>query len=399
MAPLFAASSDRSWWLYRQFKWLRVAGLFYIMENMSKAPPNARKWHETLTLGVNMIYMLNGLIYRPAEGQRETELAEVCTLHVLDDEEDEPVPIGDRQGLYLLSAVREDYGVYRMPVGVTLAGPTLARSYGMDSVEDLEYAFTPALRPPPRRRAHHTRIQNRSTTTQSVAVLRDADEVPAAQPFQLEEQGLIFLRGAQMAGSDAEDAGPDEDGPTGLNQRVADMWAQFAMDIFSKAPNKRRVADRSYLIMDFEERRLVTAEVFERKVLPFTSVFLRHADETMWENAFTNYFPPKGHQRAAASQNFGSVRYMKMWSTLRDGMTKEGTEVVRRGLRSRFNKFKWIPYASDRIWATTVQRGPSWTQLPDGTGTPAPNLYLNPRNRRVVFSLAEIIEEEGSEED
>jgi hypothetical protein len=81
--------------LYRAFSILRAS------------PSPSRVLPSSLTLGAILIYMLNALNYRPAEGHREKELTETCCWNAPDpnsqiedsDEEVNREPIMLRYGL------------------------------------------------------------------------------------------------------------------------------------------------------------------------------------------------------------------------------------------------------------------------------------------------------------
>ncbi|EED77067.1 predicted protein [Postia placenta Mad-698-R] len=91
-----------------------------------------------------------------------------------------------------------------------------------------------------------------------------------------------------------------------------------------------------------------------------------------------------GHARF---ENFGSVLYRSEWSVIVSQLGVDSRTTVRRELKRKFDDFIWIPYASDRIWATTPQRGKIWRQLPEGPRVCAPHLYVNPRFAHKHFTL------------
>ncbi|KAH9926071.1 hypothetical protein B0H21DRAFT_700840 [Amylocystis lapponica] len=136
--------------------------------------------------------------------------------------------------------------------------------------------------------------------------------------------------------------------------------------------------------------------------LPLTTACYRIADEVGWRKAFNNYFPEAPGTRETNTQNFGSVTYLKEWTVLARKVDKPSLTIIRKELRSKFDDLVWIPYASDRIWSTTAQKGKVWRYLPPGLPSPAPNLYINPKFGRAKLTLrdrAEVEEQGGSEDD
>ncbi|EED78923.1 predicted protein [Postia placenta Mad-698-R] len=119
----------------------------------------------------------------------------------------------------------------------------------------------------------------------------------------------------------------------------------------------------------------------------------------MWGKAFDNYFPADPTARTGPTQNFGSVLYRSEWSVIVSQLGVDSRTTVRRELKRKFDDFIWIPYASDRIWATTPQRGKIWRQLPEGPRVCAPHLYVNPRFAHKHFTLRAASNEIGEDSD
>ncbi|EED80781.1 predicted protein [Postia placenta Mad-698-R] len=133
--------------------------------------------------------------------------------------------------------------------------------------------------------------------------------------------------------------------------------------------------------------------------LPFTHACYRVVDNAMWGKAFDNYFPVDPTARTGPTQNFGSVLYRSEWSVIVSQLGVDSRTTVRRELKRKFDDFIWIPYASDRIWATTPQRGKIWRQLPEGPRVCAPHLYVNPRFAHKHFTLRAASNEIGEDSD
>lgn len=386
--------------ILRHFKFLRMAALNYVIENLDAASFTSRCWLESLALGANAVYMINALIYRPSSQRLETILRDASSQRVM-SADGVVTPIGAARGLYFLADVVFDKDVYRLPRLSGMSPETISQMYGCQMLLEVELFFAPVQQPRPQRRANVHRIQNRFTMSTQAAVIRDVDEV-AAVDFHLAERGAIIRPQLAMQGPDIVSDNDDDDNAPALNSldvRVSTMWAQFTLDIIRKAPNKKDVSDPSYLLLTHEERRLASDDVFKTTALPFTHACYRVVDNAMWGKAFDNYFPVDPTARTGPTQNFGSVLYRSEWSVIVSQLGVDSRTTVRRELKRKFDDFIWIPYASDRIWATTPQRGKIWRQLPEGPRVCAPHLYVNPRFAHKHFTLRAASNEIGEDSD
>ncbi len=108
--------------------------------------------HSSLTLGAILIYMLNALSFRPAEGHRETDLTETCCWNlypddmkltiVESDEDEDPVPVMLDYGIYFISGVFLQEGTsLRMGAGDTVSMDSIRRLYNVQNDQDLNIAF------------------------------------------------------------------------------------------------------------------------------------------------------------------------------------------------------------------------------------------------------------------
>jgi hypothetical protein len=97
----------------RLYKYYRLSALLYVVKNLQDADTPTRLDTSSLTLGAIAIYMLNALIYRPAEGRAETALLEAACQHML-DENGSTYPSMYARGTYFLSDVIVG-GTYNLP--------------------------------------------------------------------------------------------------------------------------------------------------------------------------------------------------------------------------------------------------------------------------------------------
>ena len=92
-----------------------MGAIYNALTLIKNTPSTYRVMHSSLTLGAILIYMLNALNFRPAEGQRETDLTETCCWNlypddmdsdvVESDDEEDPIPVLLDYGLYFISGV------------------------------------------------------------------------------------------------------------------------------------------------------------------------------------------------------------------------------------------------------------------------------------------------------
>jgi hypothetical protein len=129
-----------------------MGALYKALTLIKDTPSLYRVMHSSLTLGAILIYMLNALSYRPAEGQRETDLTQTCCWNVYpddmdpdiveSDEDEDPVSVMLDYGLYFISGVFLQEGIaLRMGAGDTVSMDSIMHLYDVRNDQELTIAF------------------------------------------------------------------------------------------------------------------------------------------------------------------------------------------------------------------------------------------------------------------
>ena len=353
--------------------------------------------HSSLTLGAILIYMLNALSYRPAEGQRETDLTHTCCWNVYEDdtdsdivdsdEDEDPIPALLRCGLYFISGVRiQDGGALRMGGGDTVSRESILRLYNIRDDRDLTVAFcVKTWQHDPS--AKNTRTQNRRRVPVDVRLVASREEL-VAQDTPLADLGIVATVPHREAGPDIvalrEDPMDEDEGgrQESVDDLLARIWRQFPYDLLDNAPNHRCSQQGSHLILSKKDRAEATIEVFRNTNLCrlFSRVVVKIVTPEKWEGLeFKRYFPAKGFIAPAKFQNFTRLRYFQEWNALMADLSADNARVVRQSAWNTFNTFKWLPLTdADRLWNTKkVKPGPEWVHLPHDDNKPVVRIGLN----------------------
>ncbi|PCH43990.1 hypothetical protein WOLCODRAFT_154044 [Wolfiporia cocos MD-104 SS10] len=106
---------------------MQLVEMHYVLYNIQATPGEHRLWYSSLALGAVMIYMLNTLMYPSGNFPQELKLTAKVTCWIYpgaecfngngsdnsyipsEDELDEPCMTGDRQGIYFIGGIVEDY--------------------------------------------------------------------------------------------------------------------------------------------------------------------------------------------------------------------------------------------------------------------------------------------------
>ena len=382
----------------RHFKYFRIGAIYQALFLLNKSPAPYRVMHSSLTLGAVLIYMLNALNYRPAEGQRETELAETCCWNrylddtdsdIVDSDEDhDPVPVMLDYGLYFLSGVYLQAGTaLRMGAGDSVSMDCITSLYKVRNDQDLKIAFhmktwngNPQLR-------NKNRTQNRRKVPVDVRLVATREELVAFDT-PLSDLGIKALILPQEAGPDIvprhEDHMDEEEdnAPENIDSTLTRIWRQFPYDLFENAPNHRSNRQGSHLLLSEEQRREATIEVFRDIDLSqlFSRVLVKIVTPGNWEALqFKRYFPPKGFDPPTRLQNFPRMRYFQEWNTLMDSLSSRDVKVVRDSFWETFKTFKWLPLTdTDRVWNTKKVKGTNeCIHLPYDDHKPVVRIGLN----------------------
>ncbi|PCH39222.1 hypothetical protein WOLCODRAFT_158763 [Wolfiporia cocos MD-104 SS10] len=111
-------------------------------------------------------------------------------------------------------------------------------------------------------------------------------------------------------------------------------------DIVGQSPNRRGQSNPSYVTLSKHEWWHVKVKHFQTFALPFTHVVWKVMQRAMdWKNrVFKRFFPPKGYQVPANSQNWRSCLYLQRYQQLMTWLEPgHGAERIWMALRERFN--------------------------------------------------------------
>jgi hypothetical protein len=399
-----------------------MGALYHALNMLNKSPSTHRVLPSSLTLGAILIYMLNALNYRPAEGQRETELTQTCCWNAYkdsvivvdsDDQDADPVPVMLVYGLYFISGVtRQDDATLRMGGANTVSSECIERLYNVRRDRDLNVAFR--IKASNSQRAN-PRTENRRKDPVDVRLVAEQGEL-VAQDTPLADLGITLKPLPRAHGADirAFFRNQVDDGEGRQEERIDDVvariWRQFPYDLFENAPNHRHIDQGSYLLLSVQQRQESTFKVFQTTDLRklFSRVVVKIVSPDKWqETEFRRYFPDKGFVAPKRLQNFPRMLYFQEWNTLMQNLTSEEAKLIRLTFWERFKTFKWLPLTeSDRLWTTKlVKMTPhaEWIHLPQNDQKPVVRIGLNGElvknvDRIRLFKKPEIVVEVDSDE-
>jgi hypothetical protein len=396
-----------------------MAGLYAALTLMKNSPSAYRVMHSSLTLGAILIYMLNALNYRPAEGQRETDLTQTCCWNIYpddmdsdiveSDEDENPTPVMLDYGLYFISGVFLQEGkALRMGRGNTVTMDSIMRLYEVQTDEDLNIAFCLTLQAKPSRRSK--RIQNSQNAPVDVhPVASGAGLVAPDTPLMetsieattLPQEAGPDIVALQMDPTDQDEGGQEES----IDDVVTRIWRQFPYNIFENAPMHRSSnQEGSHLLLSVKDQKEATIEVFQDTDLSrlFSRVVVKIVRPDKWEGLqFKRYFPPKGYSPPTRLQNFHSMQYFQEWNALMKGLSTEKAQSVRGSVWTTFKTFKWLPLTdTDRLWNTKkVKATREWTHLPYDDNKPVVQIGLQGTLVQDVQSVQLFVESSDDMED
>lgn len=402
----------------RDFKFCRAAAIKHIIKEMAAEPPQSRALIHSLRLGAAMIYMLNGLNSRPSEKSPFLSLASACAMWIpeghgpTDEElqhqevdEDEMVPIDKNQGFYVVADIVRDRDTewLRLPRNNRMELMQLLQLYRASAMSQIETTM-----------GHNGALASRrAVNTTRTAVLKHELTPPiqfvnaaAITPLDLKlaDCGIVVKRSFTLTGRDVGPEGADDEDDldflgagTDLDAYVDRMWAQFAFDLIQLSPNIKDRTLNSYVTLSPEQRREVTAKLFQQFKLPFVSALYRSVDRKGWSLHFDSLFPPMAKETTAAFQAIAKSRYFLHWQKLRSQLSPEHFARLRGKLEPVFNQLWWLPYTqSDRVWDTRKPaKEDGWTRLrpelspEDPLWDKAVRIVLNGPTRRAITLSSE----------
>lgn len=177
---------------------------------------------------------------------------------------------------------------------------------------------------------------------------------PAEPIFQLREQGARIPRRPRDRGSDIEEEDDREE--TDANSVASNLWHQFCQDVTTVSPNQQDASKTPYTRLTQGERTVVTENTYKNPTLSdyFYDCQWKYASPLEWSNNF-GYFFPERHQppRNNKCQNYFRTNYFPEWEELKQRVDHNTYRLIRRALKSRFDKLYWMPSATkERIWWT-----------------------------------------------
>ena len=383
----------------RHFKYFRIGAIYSALTLLNKTPPSYRVMHSSLTVGAILIYMLNALNYRPAEGRRETELTQTCCWNlypddtdsdVVDSDEDEdPVPVMLDFGLYFISGVhlRKEKAL-QMGRGDTVSMDSIASLYKVHNDLDLQIAFNPKTSHAHPDRRNRNRVQNHREIPADLHLVASNEELMAQDTLHpnlgtrahIEHQEEALDIQVRLEDHMDEDETVQEES---VNDVISRIWWRFPYDLFENAPDCRSNQQGSHLLLSEQQRSEATIEVFRDTDLSalFSRVVVKKVGAHNWENLeFKRYFPEKGYRPPTRLQNFPRMRYFQEWNTLMDTLSQDNADIVRASVWKIFQTFKWLPLTdADRVWNTRRVKKPAkeWIHLPHDDNKPVVQIALN----------------------
>ncbi|EKM48058.1 uncharacterized protein PHACADRAFT_203310 [Phanerochaete carnosa HHB-10118-sp] len=224
------------WWMFRYW---RLAALRYVFLSLEKAKPELRAMGPVLGLGAISVWIKNSLIFRPGEQRWDKAIVPPAAYWDAEDEEnlaeDDEVqnlvaegqmgPAIEERGLYFVSAVEYDYGIYSLPPARGLDARTYAMIYNCNSFTELELLFMASAvkkaRKEPTALPRCTKLRRR-IPPRARSPDRDID-------FGLGEAGVRVRRLPGVVGAvDVLDGG--------LDGEVNAIWQDFLRDIAAVIP-------------------------------------------------------------------------------------------------------------------------------------------------------------------
>lgn len=319
-----------------------------------------------MTLGAIIIYQLNALIYRPAEGTSENALLSATSGHISAEGIDGITttrPLMYAKGIFFLSDIHLD-GTYRLPSKRVADEKALLTLYRRDFWEEMEEEFV--VNQTPKTRAKRKR-------TQQTNVSSDDDEEDSSVEGEMFEVEVVVPGDAGGLG-DLPTAEHEIRVPSaeGLKRKVNRVTNQFSQDVFKHAPVPSKSGEKGWLVDSFD---VDGANAGSFKEMSFYQVLsscrYRFVGGTAWETViFPSYFPEQADCKLALPrQHFSQAVYYQIWLKLMCKATEEDANTLKKTALQWFKTLKWLPYPeADRMWQTKTGTPKVWI----GIGLTAP---------------------------
>lgn len=408
-------SDDTDFCPHRNFKFLRLSALNYILQNLKIAPVNARIWPESLALGAFVVHSINALHQRPDDYQMHRNLLDVVTYHVRPDnpngDETQTRGVGYEQGLFFAADMATQDKVWRLirtARFVNMDIGEIPRLYGFATIGALERGFG-HYDIKTKGKVHPNRVSNRRAQTDAVELLRP--EVTAEEQipeFNLHASGVQVTPRLAIEGNDIDIEVTLGDNDTcNVDVIMTSIWRQAPIDIFKTSPNRKRASEPPHTLLSSDQRDAATWSVFQSMDMTdvFGRAYIYQLNPASWAQMCDYYFPPKSAQDLhARAQNWTSMTYLSRWKDLMQRVNPGDAAIIRKEVLRLFSTMKWMPHAkAERLWETKKAKSGKFTYYPEGSQLePAPHIAVNHglvRGEAIVIGAHVTEEDEEDEED
>lgn len=372
--------------------------------------------------------MLNAMMSRPHQWSAERHLAEVAVMRVPRDcnvaepgaenaryDAADMVPVRFQQGLFFLCGIMRDKKAlwWRLPENHPMERAQLCALYRAANLADLATNMGATGIARVNQPANPLRLSNRRLHTTDIQFLTPELIVPLG--LKLSDAAITVRGGIRLSGPDIMDVDSENDevdldviGPdVNLDDLIARIWAQFAVDLIEVSPNYKSRKGDAYTTLSPEERIKVTIDLYKRPVFPFRAVWWNTRDD--WTLQFDRLFPPCGAIKRKM-QSTSSCRYYQDWHSLISRVEKSDVERIRKRLRPLFDQLHWLPWTTtDKMWSTTPPKGIKgiWSFLSlendDDTGATKTGVCIavnTPKaHKSINYTLGNVFAEEEEEEE
>lgn len=370
---------------YRYFKYYRIAALYHVIEQLHKADLATRLQPASLITGALAIYMINAIIYRPAEGRAEQVLLETACQHQSNlDGSTTPILYG--RGLYFLADIAATEGIFQLPSSRQIDPTFLMDLYRRDSMDEIE-AEMANFHAPQQVQAVHGALGKggpiRTTKSCLPRKRRMTCRVGTLGDNSSEGDTDDGEGSNSLANGSREN---EDDNLPELEERIRSIKRQFPSDILQLAPTPRSSAEQPWLLLNQEERNRSKISAF--KSLELIKLFRQAqykvmADAEWHDIIFLRYFPPQGRKDPDKLQNFPACNYYREWQGLMAKLDEERAHSVQDTMFKWFNELCWVPHATtDRMWDTKKMISKQWRMLHGGEAQNCPRLAINPTHYR-----------------
>ena len=234
----------------RYFKYYRVAAIYQVIKSLQSADLSLCLTNLSLSLGALIIYLLNALIYRPAEGKSELALLESACQHLpLHPDGLDARPIMYERGLYFISDIMGN-GAYHLPDTRPNDSEVLEALYRRESMTDIRSEITNSgmdNRHAKKRKRKMTAIVNSSSGSEDTEA--DLAEEGLTGEGNKEDAGQMVEEEGFSSGENAPSVGMDDT----ISHMLSEILRQFLVDVLDLAPKPKSTSEEPWLTMNAME--------------------------------------------------------------------------------------------------------------------------------------------------